>query len=61
MGASFRNVEQVIALAGCDALTISPALLEELKNRDEHLEVKLTKIMTLLLNHHKLAKQIFAG
>ncbi|EDN34557.1 transaldolase [Francisella tularensis subsp. tularensis FSC033] len=43
MGASFRNVEQVIALAGCDALTISPVLLEELKNRDEHLEVKLTK------------------
>ncbi|WP_275441242.1 transaldolase family protein, partial [Citrobacter werkmanii] len=38
MGASFRNVEQVIALAGCDALTISPVLLEELKNRDEHLE-----------------------
>ena len=43
MGASFRNVEQVIALAGCDALTISPALLEQLKNRDENLEVKLTK------------------
>ena len=43
MGASFRNVEQVIALVGCDALTISPALLEELKNRDENLEVKLTK------------------
>ncbi|MDE4949273.1 transaldolase, partial [Francisella tularensis subsp. holarctica] len=31
MGASFRHVEQVIALAGCDALTISPVLLEELK------------------------------
>ncbi|MDE4957412.1 transaldolase, partial [Francisella tularensis subsp. holarctica] len=43
LGASFRNVEQVIALAGCDALTISPVFLEELKNRDEHLEVKLTK------------------
>src|SRR5699024_2743342 len=30
MGASFRSVAQVEALAGCDRLTISPALLEEL-------------------------------
>ena len=30
MGASFRNVGQVLALAGCDRLTISPKLLEEL-------------------------------
>jgi transaldolase len=30
MGASFRNVGQVEALAGCDALTISPSLLEAL-------------------------------
>lgn len=30
MGASFRNVDQIAALAGCDLLTISPALLEEL-------------------------------
>ncbi|MDE4942954.1 transaldolase family protein, partial [Francisella tularensis] len=43
LGASFRYVELVIALAGCDALTIYPVLLEELKNRDELLEVKLTK------------------
>ncbi|GAB4221830.1 MAG: transaldolase [Francisella sp.] len=43
MGASFRHVDQVIALAGCDALTISPALLEELEKRDGELEVKLTK------------------
>ncbi len=33
MGASFRNVEQIIALAGCDFLTISPDLLSELKSR----------------------------
>ena len=31
MGASFRNKEEVLALAGCDKLTISPALLEELR------------------------------
>jgi transaldolase len=30
MGASFRNVEEIIALAGCDYLTISPQLLGEL-------------------------------
>jgi len=35
MGASFRNVGQVEALAGCDALTIAPALLETL-SKDEH-------------------------
>jgi transaldolase len=31
MGASFRNVGQILALAGCDLLTISPELLEQLK------------------------------
>ncbi|XP_022913165.1 probable transaldolase [Onthophagus taurus] len=32
MGASFRNIGEVIALAGCDLLTISPKLLGELEN-----------------------------
>ena len=32
MGASFRNAGEIEALAGCDRLTISPALLEELTN-----------------------------
>ena len=31
MGASFRSVEEVLALAGCDRLTISPNLLKELE------------------------------
>jgi transaldolase len=31
MGASFRNVGQILALAGCDLLTISPELLEQLQ------------------------------
>ncbi|CAD7013048.1 probable transaldolase [Ceratitis capitata] len=35
MGASFRNVGEIKALAGCDYLTISPALLKELENDDE--------------------------
>ncbi len=30
MGASFRNTGQILALAGCDLLTISPELLDEL-------------------------------
>ena len=32
MGASFRNIGEILALAGCDLLTISPNLLEELAN-----------------------------
>ena len=31
MGASFRNTDEILALAGCDRLTISPQLLEELQ------------------------------
>jgi transaldolase len=34
MGASFRNVGQIAALAGCDLLTISPDLLAELAASD---------------------------
>src|SRR5699024_1533580 len=38
MGASFRNVGQIRALAGCDLLTISPALLDELASSNDPLE-----------------------
>jgi transaldolase len=34
MGASFRNVGQILALAGCDLLTISPELLAQLQASD---------------------------
>jgi len=34
MGASFRNVGQIQALAGCDLLTISPELMAELQKID---------------------------
>ena len=34
MGASFRNVGQIVALAGCDLLTISPDLLAQLQGTD---------------------------
>lgn len=41
MGASFRNVGEVKALAGCDLLTISPKLLAELEKTGEELERNL--------------------
>ncbi len=43
MGASFRNIEEIKELAGCDLLTISPKLLEELKNQGGKLIKKLDK------------------
>ncbi|MFB9949368.1 transaldolase [Rhizobium puerariae] len=42
MGASFRNAGEIEALAGCDRLTISPALLEELDKDNGKLERKLS-------------------
>ena len=41
MGASFRNAGEIIELAGCDLLTISPALLKELAEAEGALERKL--------------------
>jgi transaldolase len=41
MGASFRNVGQILELAGCDALTISPELMKELSESDKPVERKL--------------------
>jgi transaldolase len=42
MGASFRKVEQIIDLAGCDLLTISPDLLETLQKMDGEITPRLT-------------------
>ena len=41
MGASFRNVSQILELAGCDLLTISPELLDKLSDSTEPVERKL--------------------
>ena len=41
MAASFRNKDEIINLAGCDKLTISPALLEELNQMTGEIDVKL--------------------
>lgn len=46
MGASFRNTDQIKALAGCDNLTISPALLEELDGQTGVLDRALTDDIT---------------
>jgi len=42
MGASFRNVGQILELAGCDLLTISPELMKQLSESHEPVERKLT-------------------
>ncbi len=41
MGASFRNVDEILELAGCDLLTISPKFLKELENNNSSLTRKL--------------------
>ncbi|MFJ4371181.1 transaldolase [Pseudomonas japonica] len=41
MGASFRNIGQIEQLAGCDRLTISPELLQQLSDDQGHLERRL--------------------
>jgi transaldolase len=43
MGASFRNTSQILELAGCDLLTISPDLLQKLADSDAPFERKLVK------------------
>ena len=60
MGASFRNKGEILELAGCDLLTISPQLLGELKNSNQTVDRKLspdtargTKIERLELDEKK--------
>ena len=47
MGASFRNTKQILGLSGCDLLTISPKLLDELASQEtsnnEQIKVYLNK------------------
>ena len=42
MGASFRNTGEILALAGCDLLTISPNLLAELAASEEEVKPLLS-------------------
>ena len=60
MGASFGNIDEIRALAGCDLLTISPKLLEELKSIDLPLLKKLDSSNPEIVNETiHLDKQSF--
>lgn len=54
MGASFRNIEQICALAGCDFLTIAPELLDKLAQTTGELVPALIKNM----NFENMPKQV---
>jgi transaldolase len=61
MGASFRNIGEIQELAGCDLLTISPKLIEELKSTEEDLPRKLdaAKAKTMQIEKLTIDKQTF--
>lgn len=48
MGASFRRTEQILALVGCDRLTIAPPLLKELQASDTPVVRKLIPASQIL-------------
>ena len=54
MGASFRNIGEIIELAGCDLLTISPGLLNELENMNGELTLKLDEKSSALMDIEKI-------
>jgi len=55
MGASFRKTEQILALAGCDLLTIAPDLLEKLAKAPGPVERKLSMELALRTGGEKIA------
>jgi transaldolase len=61
MGASFRNVGQIVYLAGCDRLTISPQLLDELAASEEKVEQKLdaSKSASMTIDKIQMDEQQF--
>lgn len=59
MGASFRNVGEILALAGCDRLTISPQLMDELAQSSEPVVQQLSSAQTPLADEPKLTEQAF--
>ncbi|MDY7573875.1 transaldolase [Actimicrobium sp. CCI2.3] len=54
MGASFRNTSQIRELAGCDLLTISPELLQQLADSNEPIVRKLSPERAQSADLHKL-------
>ncbi|VFP81359.1 transaldolase [Buchnera aphidicola] len=61
MGASFRRLEQILALSGCDRITISLDLLEQLKmKKDKFLkQLDVNKINTVLIKPSPLSESEF--
>ncbi|MGO3345888.1 MAG: transaldolase [Marinomonas sp.] len=59
MGASFRNIGEIEQLAGCDRLTISPVLLEELKKDESPLERKLIPTTDIKPAPEAISEQAF--
>ncbi len=55
MGASFRNKGEILALAGCDLLTISPGLLGELQASEEPFTPRLTAEEAATSDHEKIS------
>src|SRR5262249_6332418 len=55
MGASFRKVDQIVCLAGCDLLTISPDLLHQMQQTEgevtRHLTIEGAKAATMMKMH----------
>ncbi len=54
MGASFRKADQVVALAGCDLLTIAPDLLAELAERDGDVQRALSVEVAKASDYQKI-------
>jgi len=50
MGASFRNVGEIKELVGCDLLTISPSLLQEMKEDFSEIDLKLSEDAAMACN-----------
>ena len=55
MGASFRNIDEITELAGCDLLTISPKLLEQLQSTEAELPRKLSPDLAAKADIAKMA------
>src|SRR5271167_4689330 len=54
MGASFRNVNQIVGLAGSDLLTISPELLDQLEKAEGALDRKLDPVKARTVKEDRL-------
>ncbi len=59
MGASFRNTGEILELAGCDKLTISPNLLQELEESSGEVERKLTPVSEVVSPSSPLTEASF--